>query len=771
MTKPKKPRTNIDRSGVTDIGPKTRKLVECKCTLRCNGSKMVDPRTFKKHQQEMEKFHAIRFGSQGSSRSDIKGKTVNIGSSSTSRQRKKEKFELIEENRDSSDDYSGDDDPNPVDDQDLNYVTKKRKRYSKFHDTTYDQDDNPEPLTEEDSDEDFEEPVNSDSAAEEDDPDLSDDEIPFEQFTAPDLPDLEELFDFETENTNVKFDDSWILLWILKFQSRFQLPDTAIDSLIKFVRMILIDANRRRFEDFPTSAYMARKLLGIGKQEKIYAVCPSCNTLYKVAEILPDKQASTGFKCTHVEFPNHPRHNRRQACGTELTNKVPVVNGFIRRPKMLFPIPSLKIQIITMYQRPGFQELLQKWTNRGSEDGLYSDIYDGEIWKTFPSSLDDPDSRFFTTETADSHLGLMINLDWFQPFESSVYSSGVIYGVICNLPREVRFKRENMLYLGLLPGPKEVKLHKINHYLNPIIDELLEFWNGFDLPPTSIHSRKRIRMAVICCSNDIPAARKLCGHISSLAACHRCYKIANVVGNKLNYGGFDDIDEWFIQKDLNEHRDNAEGWRFCKSVDERRRYVSNKYVRWSEMLRLPYFSPIRHLVVDPMHCLFLGVAHWIVKRLWIDSGKLGKSDLEEMEKRTNSIKVPADLGRIPHKIATGEGFSGFTADQWKNFILIYAIPLMWDLLGDSDQEILNNFVRACSLLVCRIIDDNVLNEAHYRLLSVARLIEENYGPELITSNIHLSLHLVECCRDYGPLYSFWCYSFERMNGVLGEILY
>ena len=68
----------------------------------------------------------------------------------------------------------------------------------------------------------------------------------------------------------------------------------------------------------------------------------------------------------------------------------------------------------------------------------------------------------------------MINLDWFQPFKSVVYSCGAIYDVICNLPRDIRFKRENMLTLALLPGPNEVKLDKINHYLAPIIDELLE---------------------------------------------------------------------------------------------------------------------------------------------------------------------------------------------------------------------------------------------------------------------------------------------------------
>jgi hypothetical protein len=78
-----------------------------------------------------------------------------------------------------------------------------------------------------------------------------------------------------------------------------------------------------------------------------------------------------------------------------------------------------------------------------------------------------------------------------------------------------------MLYLGLLPGPDKVKLHKINHYLSPIVNELLEFWNGIDLPSTNLHpTGKRIWLAVICYTNDIPAVRKLCGYISALISCH-----------------------------------------------------------------------------------------------------------------------------------------------------------------------------------------------------------------------------------------------------------
>src|ERR1043166_7469339 len=76
-----------------------------------------------------------------------------------------------------------------------------------------------------------------------------------------------------------------------------------------------------------------------------------------------------------------------------------------------------------------------------------------------------------------------------------------------------------------------------------------------------------------------------------------------------------------------------------------------------------------------MHCLFLGVAKWIVTRLWIEENQLTIKHLEIMQERANKIKVLSDIGRIPNKIATGDGFFGFTADQWKAFILIYATTI------------------------------------------------------------------------------------------------
>ena len=35
--------------------------------------------------------------------------------------------------------------------------------------------------------------------------------------------------------------------------------------------------------------------------------------------------------------------------------------------------------------------------------------------------------------------------------------------------------------------------------------------------------------------------------------------------------------------------------------------------------------------------------------------------------------------------------------------------------------------------------------------------------------MHVHGHLVSCVRQYGPLYNFWLFSFERYNGILGNI--
>ena len=72
-----------------------------------------------------------------------------------------------------------------------------------------------------DDNEDFD---NNEFYTENDDRGFSDNDVPIEQFTASDFDDFDFESDDEYPDSNIaEFNDSWILLWILKYQARFRL--------------------------------------------------------------------------------------------------------------------------------------------------------------------------------------------------------------------------------------------------------------------------------------------------------------------------------------------------------------------------------------------------------------------------------------------------------------------------------------------------------------------------------------------------------------------
>ena len=54
------------------------------------------------------------------------------------------------------------------------------------------------------------------------------------------------------------------------------------------------------------------------------------------------------------------------------------------------------------------------------------------------------------------------------------------------------------------------------------------------------------------------------------------------------------------------------------------------------------------------------------------------------------------------------------------------------------------------------------------LMDFCKTFEQLYGKQYYTINMHLHAHLMDCIVDYGPVYAFWLFSYERLNGVLGS---
>lgn len=55
------------------------------------------------------------------------------------------------------------------------------------------------------------------------------------------------------------------------------------------------------------------------------------------------------------------------------------------------------------------------------------------------------------------------------------------------------YKTENAILIGLIPGPYEPQ-RNINTFLEPLVDELMEFWEGCELNVHLCTAKK-----VVCC--------------------------------------------------------------------------------------------------------------------------------------------------------------------------------------------------------------------------------------------------------------------------------
>ena len=180
-------------------------------------------------------------------------------------------------------------------------------------------------------------------------------------------------------------------------------------------------------------------------------------------------------------------------------------------------------------------------------------------------------------------------------------------------------------------------------------------------------------------------------------------------------------------------------------------------------MELPAFEVVRCHVIDPMHAVFLGLAKHTTKT-WKDIGIIGAKVYPAIQERVDLMVPPSKIGRIPRKI--GAGFASFMADEWKHWILIYSLYALHELIPDVHYKCWSTFVFACRLLCLPIVTRTQINEAHILLADFCSTFERLYEKEACTPNMHMSLHLKECMLDFGPFSAFWCFPFERYNGIL-----
>ena len=513
---------------------------------------------------------------------------------------------------------------------------------------------------------------------------------------------------------------------------------------------------------FPSSLYKAQNFYDIKKESfEKYVICKKCGSLYSFKDCFETIGSTAHPKlCIHVPFRNHPHRSRRRPCGSKLIKEVITKQGKKFYPLKTYCYFSLMKSIPEILARNTLLDQCEEWRTRKIPADIMADVYDGRVWQDFTTV----NGRPFLSEP--HHLGLMLNCDWFQPFHQTQYSVGVMYLVIMNLPRTIRFKPENIIIVGIIPGPNEPKTTEMNSYLRPLVKELNALWtDGIQVSKSSGESCNVFAalMATVC---DIPATQKLMGFTghNSSHCCWKCNKIFPY-SESLSRVDFSGSDVGSLRTHQ-EHKTNALKTLKANTPTERYTLEINTGSRFTEFMHLQYFDCIQFTIIDPMHNLFLGTAKRMLQNGWLENGLIRQKELEIIEERVSKCISPISIGRIPRKISSH--FASLTADEWKNWTLMFSLIALHDILPTDYLVCWQLFISACSIYCSSIISLNDIERANDLMEQFFRAAERIYGPSFLTFNTHLHLHLHQCYRNYGPCYGYWLFSFERYNGILGK---
>ncbi|SMN01272.1 hypothetical protein SPONN_2357 [uncultured Candidatus Thioglobus sp.] len=276
-----------------------------------------------------------------------------------------------------------------------------------------------------------------------------------------------------------------------------------------------------------------------------------------------------------------------------------------------------------------------------------------------------------------------------------------------------------------------------------------------------------MRAALLVVASDLPAIRKITqflGHKADLG-CSRCKfraeREAGTVGasGKMSYFTTNTAES----RTHEEVALQANQFLQANNKTDAAKVAKENGVRYTELVRLPYFDLIRMVSIDPMHTVHLGMVR---KETELILSTLAPTKKDEFIRRVKSLKLPYDLGRLPTNMFDSTGLSGVTAAQWKTFAIVYARPCLYKLLAPEPYKCLVLLAKIVEMISSPVYILEDIPKLYRLITDHHQLFRKVYGKWAVSVNYHMCLHIPDIVMDLGPPQTFWCYPYERMNGML-----
>lgn len=392
----------------------------------------------------------------------------------------------------------------------------------------------------------------------------------------------------------------------LVMENIFFMPRRALRVQLAGIRDILRRSGApletiQQIPKYPSSCSTSFRLEPVTRQ---FLSCPACFCLYPYNP--GDDPNSTehpaigccSFKQTPTSSPcSEPLWSRRNI-GGDRTRSVP-------RRKHLHQ--DLKSWLGRLLSRQGMEEILEK---RPSSRSANPDIPIDDIWlsEVFLNLKDIFGQPFYPGPGQELRLVFGLSVDGFNPFHmktaKQTASSTGVWLVLLNLPPHLRYLPENMFLVCVIPGPNKPSKSEINHALQLVVDDLLEFWKDGVIFSRTYRFRfgRLVRAMLVPLIADMMAVRQVIGLPGTSTAHYFCTFC------DLDYDDIDVIDrtEW-PPKNPVESREFATMWKAAQTEKHQEDIFNAFGVRWSALLDLPYWNPVLYSVIDSMHTLDLNL--------------------------------------------------------------------------------------------------------------------------------------------------------------------
>ena len=270
----------------------------------------------------------------------------------------------------------------------------------------------------------------------------------------------------------------------------------------------------------PTSCYEAKKLvkeLDLG-YEKIHS-CPNDCILYRGEHA--DQESCHVCGCSRwTKQKENESEGLDELDATQIKQKPAKVLRY-------FPlVPRLK----RIYASSKTASSMRWHDESRTKDGMLRHPADSLAWKAFDDRHPD-----FASDARNVRLGLAS--DGFNPFRtlSSVYSTWPVVLIPYNLPPWICMKQSSLILSMVIPGDKGPG-NDIDIFLQPLIDELKQLWEGISAIDASNGQTFNLRAALLWTVNDFPAYANLSGwSTKGRVACPSCGESTHSIW--LKHGG------------------------------------------------------------------------------------------------------------------------------------------------------------------------------------------------------------------------------------------